>query len=86
MEYTSLIISYIFGVLGNILSANQKYSVREYENLLTLPQIQLSSKLKPFPDFLVPFVENTLKFEHLSKKDDRHTYFISEITNCERLG
>ena len=39
-----------------------------------------------FSDFFVPFVESTSNFKHLEKKDDRHSYFISEITHCERVG
>ena len=37
-------------------------------------------------DFLVHILEPTLNFKHFEKKDDRHSYFISEITDCERLG
>ena len=36
--------------------------------------------------FFVPFEETTLNFEHLSKKGDRHTHFILEITDCRGLG
>ena len=37
-------------------------------------------------DFFVPFLESTSNLKHLEKKDDRHSSFISEITDCERLG
>ena len=30
-------------------------------------------------------METTLNFEHFEKKDDDHTCFISEITDCQRL-
>ena len=37
-------------------------------------------------DFFVPFLESTSNLKHLEKKDDCHSNFISEITDCERLG
>ena len=44
--------------------------------------------LKPivFSYFVVPFLESTSNFKHFEKKDDRDTYFISEITEREKLG
>ena len=49
-------------------------------------QMQLSLKPKTFSDFLNPFLESTLNFKHFGKNDDRHSYFITEITGCERVG
>ena len=45
-------------------------------------------ELKPtiFPDFVVSFLESNSNFKHFGKKDDRHSYLISEITDCERLA
>ena len=48
--------------------------------------MQLSLKLKTLSDFLVPFLESTSDFKYFAKKDDHHSYFITEITGCERLG
>ena len=48
--------------------------------------MQLYLKLKTFSDFLVAFLQSTSNFEQFEKKDDRHSYFITEITGCERLG
>ena len=61
------VISWISGLLGDILTANQKYPVREYDNFWTPVQTQLSLKLRIFSDVLVPFLETTLNFEHLQK-------------------
>ena len=47
--------------------------------------MELSLKPITFSDFLVPFLESTSNFKHLEKKDDRHTYFISEIRESEKL-
>ena len=47
--------------------------------------MELSLKPKFFSDFAVPFLESTSNFKHFLKKDDRDTYFISEIRECEKL-
>ena len=70
----------------NTLTANDKYPVRDCVNLLSPIQMQLSLKPTIFSHFFVPFLESTSNFKHFEKKDDRHTYFLSEITECERLG
>ena len=45
-------------------------------------------ELKPtiFPDYVVSFPESNPNFKRFEKKDDRHSYLISEIADCERLG
>ena len=70
----------------NTLTANDKYPVRDCVNLLSPIQMQLSLKPTIFSHFFVPFLESTSNFKHFEKKDDRHSYFISEIKECERLG
>ena len=73
-------------MLGNISTDSDKYSLQDCENLLTPVQMQLSSKLKRFSDFFVSILETTLKFEDFETKDDCYIYFISEKTDCPRLG
>ena len=70
----------------NTLAANDKYPVRDCVNLSSPIQMQLSSKPIIFSDFFVPFLEFTSNFKRFEKKDDRHSYFISEITDYERVG
>ena len=48
--------------------------------------MELSLKPETSSDFLIPFVKSTSNFKHFEKKDDHHSYFISEITDCEALG
>ena len=48
--------------------------------------MQLSLKPTIVSDFFVLFLESTSNFKHFEKEDDRHTYFISEIRECEKLG
>ena len=70
----------------NTLTANDKYRVRDCVNLPSPIQMQLSLKPAAFSDFSVLFHEFTSNFKHFEKKDDRDSYFISEVTDCERLG
>ena len=70
----------------NTLTANENDPVQECENLSSPIQMQFSLKPKTFSDFFISFLESTSNFKHFEKKDDRHTYFLSEITECERLG
>ena len=47
---------------------------------------ELIFKTKNFLDFFVSFLESVSNFKHFEKKDDRHSYFILGITECERVG
>ena len=60
----------------NTLTANDKYPVRDFENLSSLIQMQLSLKLKTFSDFFHRFLETKPKFKQFEKKDDRHSYLV----------
>ena len=70
----------------NTLTSNDKYPVRDCVNLLSPIQMQLSLKATIFSDFFVSFLESTSNFKHFEKKDDCHSYFISEITDSDRPG
>ena len=50
--------------------------------------IQMKLSLKPtiYSDFLVPFLESASNYKDFEKENDCQSYFISEITDCERLG
>ena len=69
----------------NTLTANDKYPVRDCENLSSEIPTQLSLKLKAFSDSFFPFLEPTSNFKHFEKKYHRHSYFITEFPGCERL-
>ena len=70
----------------NTLTANDKYPIRDCVNLSSPIQMQLYLQPRIFADFFVLFLESTSNFRHLETKDEHHTYFISEITECERVG
>ena len=76
----------ILGVFCNTLTANDKYPLPYCENFSSPIQMQLSLKPNTFFHSFVPFLESTLNIENIKKKDDPHSYFISEITDCERLA
>ena len=69
----------------NTLSVNDNYPVQECGNLSSPIEMELHLKPTIFSEFLVSFLESTSNFKHFEKKDDCHSYFISEITDCERL-
>ena len=69
----------------NTLTANDKYPARDSENFSSPIQMQFSLKPKTFSDFFVSFHESTSNFKNFERKDDCQSYFISEITDCERL-
>ena len=70
----------------NTLTAIDKCPVRDSENLSSPIQIQLSFKRKTLIDFFIPFLEYALNFKPFEKKGDGHSYFLPEITDCERVG
>ena len=70
----------------NTLTANEKYTVRDCVNLSSPIEMKLSLKRKIFSDLFVPFLESTSNFKHFETTDDRQSFFISEITDWERLG
>ena len=53
--------------------------------MLSPIQMQLSLKLKTFSDLSAPFLESRSNFEHFEKRDDRHSFIITEFPGCERL-
>ena len=66
------------------MSAVDKCSLPNRDNLMTPIHMQLSKKLKTFPQFFLAFSKSRLNFEHFQKKDDAHSLFISEGTSCEK--
>ena len=57
----------------NILTADDKYSLVNRENLSQPIRTQLSQKQKTVSQIFLPFWKCTLKCEHCRKKDDRHS-------------
>ena len=73
------------GLLVNTLATGEKYPVLNEDNLTIPIQMELSQKSKTFSLFFAAFLKFTLNFEHFEKKDDPHSFCISEITDSENL-
>ena len=54
----------------NTLTADDKYSPPNRDNLTQPIRTQLSQKQQAFPRFFLAFSKSTLNFEHFQKKDD----------------
>ena len=57
----------------NTLTADDKYSLLNRDNLAQKYPTPLSQKHTAFSEFFLAFSKSTLNFEHFQKKDDRHS-------------
>ena len=55
------------------MTADDKYSLLNRDNLKQPIRKQLSQKEKRFSQFFLKFSKSTLNFEHFQKKDDPHS-------------
>ena len=81
-----LVIRKILNLFPNTLSTNGKYFPLNGENLMQPIQMQLSQKPKTFPQFVAAFLKTSLNFEHFQRKNDSHSWAISEITDYKKNG
>ena len=79
-----LVLQKILRLFVNTLTADDKYSLLNVNDLTQPIQILLSQKEKTFSQFLATFLKSTLNFAHFQKKDDPHSRFISQITVSEQ--
>ena len=68
------------------MTADDKYSFLNRDNLTQPIRTQLSQKQKAFSEFFVAFSKSTLNFEYFQKKDDPHSWYISEIMHPGKRG
>ena len=68
MKMTLLVISEILGLFVSTLNADDKYSLRNSNNLPQPIQMQLSNQKKNFPKRFAPFLRSTSKFLTFSNK------------------
>ena len=66
------------------MSAVDKCSFSNRDNLMQPIHMQWSEKLKTFSRFFIVFSKSSLSFEYFQKKDDPHSLFSSEATSCEK--
>ena len=66
------------------MSAVDKCSLPNRDNLMQPIHMQLSEKVKTFFEFFLAFPKSRLNFEHFQKKDHGHSLFICEASACEK--
>ena len=68
------------------MTADDKYSLLNRDNLTQPIRTQLSQKQKAFSQFFIAFSKCALNFEDFQRKDESHSWFISEITHFGKRG
>ena len=68
------------------MTAVDKCSLPNKDNLMQPIHMQLSQKVKTFSRFFNVFSKYRLNFEYFQKKDDAHSLVISEATVCKKRG
>ena len=76
----------ILRLFVNALTADDKYSDSNMQNLRQQFQTRLSQKQKTFSAFLIKFLKCALNLEHFQKKDEYPSLIISEIIDTEKRG
>ena len=68
----------------NALTADDKYSGSNIQNLLQQFQTPLSHKQKTFTGFFIKFLKCAWNLEHFQKKDEYPNLIISKFIDAER--
>ena len=76
----------ILRLFVNALTADDKYSGSNMQNLPPQFQTPLSHKQKTFSGFFIEFLKYAWNLEHFQEKDEYHSLIISEIIHAERRG
>ena len=70
----------------NVLTADDKYSGSNIQNLLQQFQTPLSQKQKTFSGFFIAFLKCAWNLENFQKKDEYPSLIVSEIIDAKRRG
>ena len=73
----------ILRLFVNILTADDNCFLLNRDNLTQPIQVLLPGKQKTCSEFFFAFLKFRLNFEHYIKRDEPHTWCISEITDSE---
>ena len=76
----------ILRLFVNALTADDKYSGSNMQNLPQQFQMPASQKQKSFSQFLFAFLKCAWNLQHFQKKDEYSSLIISEIIDAERRG
>ena len=66
------------------MTADDKHYLFNGDNLTQPIEMQLSQKQKTFCELLFAILKSLLNFKHLPKKDDPHSWSVSENTGSEK--
>ena len=78
--------SEILRLFVNALTADDKYSGSNMQNLQQQFQTPLSQKQKTFSRFFIAFLKCAWNLEHFQKKDQYPSVIISEVIDAEKRG
>ena len=76
----------ILRLFVNALTADDKYSGSNMQNLPRQFQTPLSHKQKTFSQFFIAFLKCAWNLENFQKKDEYPSLIFSEIVDAERRG
>ena len=76
----------ILRLFVNALTADDKYSGSNMQNLPQQFQSPLSRKQKTFSEFFIAFLKYAWNLEHFQRKDEYPSLIFSEIFDAERGG
>ena len=65
------------------MTAVYNYFRKNLENLRQEVQTQVSLKPKTFSGFFIALMKFTINIEYFEKKDQVHSFSITEINNCK---
>ena len=74
----------ILRLFVNALTADDKYSGSNMQNLPQQFQTRVSQKQKIFSGLFIAFLKCAWNFDYLRKKDEYNSLIISEIIDAER--
>ena len=76
----------ILRLFVNALTADDRYSGSNMQNLLQQFQTPVSQKQNVFSTFFIEFLKCAWNLEHFPKKDEYPSLIISEIIDAEKRG
>ena len=83
---SALVWCEILRLFVNAITADEKYSSTNMQNLLQHFQTPLSRKQKTFSAFLIQFLNCAWNLENFPKKDEYPSLIISEIIDTAKRG
>ena len=85
MKKSTLVLCIILRLFFNTLTADDKYSLLNIDNLTQPIQILLSQKQKTFSQFFSAFLKSALNFEYFQKKDDLIADVFQKLPSAKKV-